>query len=64
MPDGEEVVDTKPVAKYPGIKIGSILNFSLHIKSMDDKATLAVTKLSRLMPITRGPRASKGRLLM
>ena len=49
----EEIIDTKPVAKFLGIKNNSELNFSLHIKLTADK--VAVRKLNQLMAITRKP---------
>lgn len=61
---GEEIVVSKPAAKYLGVMIDSKLSFFEQIRQTAEKAARGVTALSRLMANVGGPKSSKRRLLM
>jgi hypothetical protein len=61
---GDEVVETKPAAKYLGLVIDSKMTFFEQIKKTAEKASKGVMALSRLMANVGGPKSGKRRLLM
>lgn len=61
---GEEIIQTKPAAKYLGIMIDTKTSFWEQIRQTADKAAKGASSLSRLMANTNGPKSSKRRLLM
>lgn len=61
---GNEVVASKPAARYLGVMVDTKLSFWEQIRQTADKAAMGVTALSRLMANTSGPRSSRRRLLM
>lgn len=64
LPVGDEIVNTKPAAKYLGLAIDCKLSFWTQIQQTADKAAKGVTSLSRLMANVTGPKSSKRRVLM
>lgn len=61
---GEELVESKPAAKYLGVMIDSKLTFGQHMRQTANKAMVMVANLSRIMANTNGPKSNKRRLLM
>lgn len=60
---GENVVHSKRALKYLGVVVDDRLNFNSHVDHACEKASKAITALSRIMPNNVGPSSSKRRLL-
>ncbi|CAB0007882.1 unnamed protein product [Nesidiocoris tenuis] len=57
-------LQTSEAVRYLGVMVDTKLKFGVHIRRAADKAAKMTTALSRLMANTRGPRASRRRVLM
>ena len=60
---GEYPVASKRALRYLGVIVDDRLNFNSHVDHVCEKASKAITAISRIMPNNSGPRSSKRRLL-